>query len=161
MKIFNHQQNWKFILGLTFSFAVTAPLLAVAETVSKPSSPSTKTNQAEIEIPRSVFTIPAKAGDGRDPFFPLSRRMVVEAKPDKATETPAPAPVAVSLKGIARGAGGKRYALINDKTFTVGDENEVLIDNSRVRIRCIEIKEDSVIIEQNGARQELRMRPGF
>lgn len=151
----------KIFLGLTFSLAVTVPLLAVAETVSKPSSPSTKTNQAEIEVPRSVFTIPTKAGDGRDPFFPLSRRMVVEAKPDNSAETPTPVPVALSLKGISRGAGSKRYALINDKTFTVGDESEVVINNSRVRIHCIEIKEDSVIVEVNGARQELRMRPGI
>lgn len=161
MKKFNHQQNWTHILGIALSFAVSMPLLAAAEADSKQINASAKTNQAAIEIPRSVFTIPVKAADGRDPFFPLSRRMVVETKPGKIGETPTPPPVAVSLKGISRGAGNKRFALINDKTFTVDDEHEVVMNNSRVRIHCIEIKEDSVIVEVNGVRQELRMRPGL
>jgi hypothetical protein len=159
MKKSQHQLNGLLIVGAVLSSITAMPFIALAETGSKKSSPSAQTNSDTIDVPRSIFTIPVKAGDGRDPFFP--RRTVVEAKPDKGGETPKPTAVSLSLKGISRGIGTRRYALINDKTFTVGDEHEVVVNNSRVRVNCIEIKEDSVIIEMNGVRQELRMRPGI
>jgi hypothetical protein len=161
MKKSHHQLNGLLIAGVVFSFTTATPFFALAETSAKKSSPSAQTTSDAIEVPRSLFTIPTKVGDGRDPFFPVSRRMVVEAKPDKGGDTPKPAAVSLLLKGISRGAGTKRYALINDKTFTVGDEHEVVVNNSRARVHCIEIKEDSVLIEINGTRQELRMRPGI
>lgn len=160
MKKSYHHFNGLLIASGILLFMAAIPSLAVAETGSKSSSSSGQTNAA-IVVPRSEFVLPTKASDGRDPFFPLSARINVSTKPEKTTEVPQPATVAMTLKGIARGVGTKRYALINDKTFTVGDEHEVLVSNSRVRVHCIEIKEDSVIIEINGARQELRMRPGI
>ena len=157
----SHQQlNGLLIVGLVLSVVTAATFTARADAGSKKSGPSTHANSDAIEVPRSVFTIPAKASDGRDPFFPLSRRMVVEAKPNNG-DTPKSAPVSLTLKGIARTPDKKRFAMINDKTFSAGEEREVMINNSRVRVHCVEIKEDSVVIEVNGERKELRMRPGL
>ena len=108
-----------------------------------------------VQVPKSVFAIPSEASEGRDPFFPLSRRWVVNSAP-KNTDNVKVAPVSLALKGIS-GTELKRYALINDKTFEAGEEREI----NRVRVRCIQIREDSVTVEVNGARQELRLRPGL
>jgi hypothetical protein len=70
------------------------------------------------------------------------------------------APVALTLKGVS-GTEGRRFALINDKTFAAGEEREIAVGNGRVRVHCLDIREDSVTVEVNGSRQELRLRPGL
>jgi type II secretory pathway component PulC len=155
----NHQLNGLLITSVALTLMTAAPLVTLAQTRSKTGNSTTQTNAETNVVPRSVFAIPTRAGDGRDPFFPLSRRMVVEAQTNKAGDTPKSAPVSLVLKGIAH-SGKDRYALINDKTFKAGEEGEVVMNNSRVRVHCLEIMEDSVVVEVNGTRQELRMRPG-
>jgi len=156
----NHQLNGLLITSVVLSLVTAVPLVTLAEARSKKGDPKTQANADAIEVPRSVFIIPSRAGDGRDPFFPLSRRMVVEAQPSKSGDTPKSEPISLVLKGISRN-DRNRFALINDKTFTAGEEREVVMNNSRVRVHCLEIKEDSVVVEVNGARKELRMRPGI
>jgi hypothetical protein len=129
---------------------------------SKPKQETNKTAPTKadvIEVPRSEFVFPAKAGDGRDPFFPLSTRIRAEGKPANST-TPKPVSVSLTLNGIS-GTESKRFALINGKTFVVGDQLEVPIGDARVRVLCVEIREDSTIVEVNGSRQELRLKPGI
>lgn len=158
----NHhlQLNGLILTSVVFVSAAVAPVAALAETSLQKAGAAAPTNSAAIEIPHSTFVIPTRPSDGRDPFFPLSRRLVVETQPDKGADIPKVAPVSLTLKGISRNPDNKRFALINDKTFASGEEGEVVMNNSRFRIHCIEIKEDSVVVEVNGARQELRMRPG-
>ena len=55
----------------------------------------------------------------------------------------------------------RRLCLINNGTFAEGEEGEVITAEGKVRIRCIKIKEDSVLIEAGGERQELRLRKGL
>jgi hypothetical protein len=120
---------------------------------------ATNAAPAAVEVPKSTFNIPTAAAEGRDPFFPLSRKNVVEVSPDP-TPTPKPAPLTLVLKGVG-GNESKRFALINDKTFAAGEEREVAIGNTRANVLCVEIREDSVVIEVNGARQQLRLRQGL
>jgi len=137
---------------------VAIPVLAESKPTTN-NKPSVNAKSDAIEVPRSEFSIPSKAGDGRDPFFPLSRRLIVEAKP-KSDGGPKPVSVSLLLKGIAN-SGNKRFALINDKTFEAGEERDVPFGTSKVRVLCVEIGEDSAIVEVNGGRQELRLKPGL
>ena len=61
----------------------------------------------------------------------------------------------ISVKGMSA-AGGKKLVIINQSTFEVGEGGEIRTPNGRVYIRCLEIKANSVIVEINGQKQELR-----
>ncbi len=114
---------------------------------------------AKIEIPKSEFVIPSAPGEGRDPFFPDSTRVLLAQKP--ATDKPGTkvtAPVMFTLKAITA-SGGRRVASINNRPFEAGEEGEIAFGPSRIRVRCVEVREDSVLIEVDGQTQELRLRP--
>lgn len=98
----------------------------------------------------SVFVIPASARDGRDPFFPESLRPYEEAVSSKS---PLGAN-AFSVKGLSV-EHGHAMVIINNHTFAVGDEGDVLAAGKRVHIRLAEIRADVVVIEVNGTRREL------
>ena len=112
---------------------------------------------AEIEIPQSLFTIPATAKEGRNPFFPRSTATLPQ--PTKPVESLADLRSLV-LNGIT--SRPKATVMINNKTFEKGEEGEVkLPGGGKVLIRCEEIKEDSAIILISGTqRRELRLRTG-
>ncbi len=79
---------------------------------------------------------------------------------------PTNAPVVVTadlrLNGIS-GSAEHRLAIVNNRTFEAGEEGEVLSGSERVRIRCVEIKADAVVIQfvSGGTRRELRFRRGL
>ena len=104
---------------------------------------ATNTNSAPVKltIPQSVFV--DEAGTGKDPFFPLSTRRT------KRVETGKPLPVRdystlLKLTGIAGGA--RPIATINNRTFAVGEEQDVPIEGGKVKIRVLEIREKSVLV---------------
>jgi len=144
------------LLGLTFTArAAQTPPAAAAQ-----AKPTTNAAPAELEPPKSVFVIPATSEEGKDPFFPLSTRLR-PAPPvvTPATTNVAPAVVQLDLKGIS-GAVDRRFAIINNRTFEVGEEGEVAVNSGRVRVVCKEIKDDSVRVLVNGQERTLRLRPG-
>lgn len=125
-------------------------------------TPRPKTTNAApstVEVPKSIFVVPSSPSEGRDPFFPLSRRLVADVPPSNG-EVPKPPTVALTLKGVS-GTESRRFALINDKTFALDEEREVSVGTTKYRVHCIEIREDSVIVDVNGTRLELRLRPGL
>lgn len=99
----------------------------------------------------------------RDPFFPSSKRRqpVVVSKTDPNIPPPKPV-VELVLKGISKSAN-RKFALINDQTFEVGEENQVKTPNGLVKVKCVEIREDSavVITGPDGERKELRLQQGL
>jgi hypothetical protein len=101
---------------------------------------------------RSVFVMPANPQEGRDPFFPESTRPYEEA----VTTSPVADLSAFSLKGISV-ERGHAMAIINNHTFAVGDEGDVLTAGKRVHVRVIEIRSGAVVIDVNGARRELTL----
>lgn len=119
-------------------------------------SASIATNSPSTDsIPQSIFTIPATPSQGRDPFFP-NLTDIDHATPDKSDEkTIVPK---LSLQGIS-GSAERRLAVIGGHSFAVGEEGDVLTPGGRVKIRCLEINETSVVIEIGGQRQELRFLP--
>jgi hypothetical protein len=118
-------------------------------------------SNAEPAIPLSVFVMPATREEGKDPFFPRSMHPYGSA-PVKASTNKEPVQVVLDLKfnGLS-GTVEHRLAIINGRTFDQGEEAEVRSGAARVRVKCVEIKTDYVIIEAAGQRQVLRLRTGL
>lgn len=68
----------------------------------------------------------------------------------------------LELKGIS-GSGNSRFALINNQTVSVGESAKVKLGDSVVKVKCLEIHDDSVIVSLDGAsdRRRLRLRGGL
>ena len=147
------------LLGLTLTTRAAQTPPAPADKAKA----TTNAAPAELELPKSVFIIPATSEEGKDPFFPLSTRL--HPPPPVVTPTTtnvAPAVVQLvqlDLKGIS-GAANHRLAIINNQTFEVGEEGEVAVNPGRVRVVCKEIKDDSVLVFVNGQARTLHLRPG-
>jgi hypothetical protein len=125
------------------SAAVVTVLPVAAAPVAQPAAPEVVT--------QSVFVIPTNAREGRDPFFPNSTRLFE----DTVSKTPPVGDVSsLVLRGIS-GSPGHRLAIINNHTFAAGDEGEVVTPHTRIHIRCVEIKDNSVVVESGGQRHEL------
>ncbi|MDB6054875.1 MAG: hypothetical protein JWN25_2398 [Verrucomicrobiales bacterium] len=102
---------------------------------------------------------------GKDPFFPRSKRKAkaaVAVDPSKAAETPVVAPIALlSLKGIS--GSSRKLALINNQTFARGETSTVKTTNGNMRVKCVEIKDKSVVVQINDdpRNQVLYLKEGF
>jgi hypothetical protein len=147
--------------------AVLIGLALAARAAQTPAAPAgtgkaaPNASSAEPELPKSIFVIPPTPEEGKDPFFPLSTRLrrlppVVTTATTNLTTTV----VHLKLKGFS-GPAAHRLAIINNRTFEVGEEGEVVVDSGRVRILCKEIKDDTVRVLVNGQEQTLRMWQGF
>ena len=122
---------------------------------------ATNAAPAQPEIPKSVFIIPATPQEGKDPFFPRSMRLFASTVVKTNLQpTAVPIPVELHLNGIS-GTADRRLAIINNHTFETNEEGEVPTNPGRARIRCLEIKADSVLIQVGGEQRVLRLRPGF
>jgi len=105
----------------------------------------------KTETIRSVFILPSNPKEGRDPFFPDSDRPyeIAAAANPQAGKT-----ISLVVK-VFSGPLNHRLAIINNHTFGVGDEGSVITPSGRIRLRCIEIKTNSVVIETGNQRLEL------
>ncbi len=99
---------------------------------------------------RSVFTLPAGVHEGRDPFFPESTRPYEEVAASKHTMDV----TAFVIKGLSI-EHGRPMVIINNHTFAVGDEGDVLTTSGRVHLHLVEIRHAAAVIEVNGSRREL------
>jgi len=63
------------------------------------------------------------------------------------------------LRGIS-GPARQRMALINDRYFLKGDEKEVDLKDKSARVRCVEILEDSVVVQTDGSSNRIILRMG-
>ncbi|HWH71698.1 MAG TPA: hypothetical protein VNT26_20155 [Candidatus Sulfotelmatobacter sp.] len=125
---------------------------------AKPAAPTAvRTNTASaLEVPKSVFVVPTSPKEGRNPFFPLSSMGYQAPKPKENQIDPS----AFVLNGIT--SPPKRTAMINGRTFEVGEEGEVRGQGgTKVLIRCLEIRTDSAVISAGGQRRELHFRSGL
>jgi hypothetical protein len=111
------------------------------------------TNSVPAEAPKSVFVMPSKPQEGRDPFFPNSMRPYEAAM---AAHRHSDAVASLKLKGVS-GDPSHRLVIINDQTFAEGDVEDVTTSAGRIQVRCIEIKPGSAIVEADGQRVELSL----
>jgi hypothetical protein len=149
------------------AFACFAWMGATAQARSQPASPSAAPKAAvanaaptTLPIPPSVFVLPTNPSEGRDPFFPNSTHGF-PTPPVKTTNPVVVVPVVeLTLKGIS-GPVEHRFAIINNRTFSAGVEGEVPTSAGPVKIRCLEIKEESVTVQVGSTRQVLHLRSGI
>lgn len=123
-----------------------------------PAPVATNAVAVPTNVLRSVFVVPTTETEGRDPFFPDSSPQVAQAPtatPGQAAETTRA--VELSLQGFS-GSGEHRLAIINERSFSAGEQGIVSTGSGRIGIRCIELKTNSVIVEVGGERRELRFR---
>jgi hypothetical protein len=75
-----------------------------------------------------------------------------------AATAPPPRYTELTLKNIS-GPRKHRFALINNQTFAPGDSAKVRMRDNEVVVRCIEIKDSSVVVSVDGqpGQQELRL----
>ncbi len=109
--------------------------------------------------PKSVFILPTKPEEGRDPFFPNSTRPYQEAQ----ALHPVNVPVVPTLKveTILVNQDGKAFAVINDQTFAAGDEGDVITQTGRrVHLRCLAIdpRKNTVTVETGGVQVTLNYK---
>lgn len=117
----------------------------------------------ELKFPQSVFTMPTRPEEGRDPFFPKSQRPYARATTAATTNAaPVTRALLLELKGLM-GPPTRRLATINNQTFAVGDEAEVSTTAGRLLVRCLEIRNRSVVVEAGTPpqRMELFLRERF
>lgn len=141
------------LLGLAFA---TGAAPAPAASSARAQAP-TNAAPAEPEPPKSVFIASPTAQQGKDPFFPDSVRT---RKVPVLTPTTTNLPVVVvelDLKGIS-GTADRPLAIINNQTFATNEEAAVPTSSGSVRVRCLEIKADSVRVLINGQERTLRLR---
>ena len=110
-----------------------------------------KAEAAKPAPSRSVFVMPTGVREGRDPFFPESARPYEDMAATKHTVEAN----SFTIKGYSM-ERGRAMVIINNHTFSLGDEGDVLTTSGRVHLRLTEIRHNSVIIEVNGSTRELR-----
>jgi len=110
--------------------------------------------------PLSVFV--NNPGFGKDPFFPKSSRIPL-VKTNDVTEILAPPPAVpdeIILKGINL-LKDRRFCILNNRTIGLGEEFDLKLKGKVYKVRCVEIKDNSVVISVNGTSKELPLRKGL
>jgi len=92
---------------------------------------------------------------GKDPFFPESTRRKVT--PTNGSEVVRVPTASLELKGLS-GPEHRRLAIINNYTFGVGEEYDIRLDDKSVKVRCLQIRDDSVVVTVGGITRELHLK---
>jgi hypothetical protein len=127
-------------------------LLSVSGFRADAAQPSIPTQEA-VALPKSVFVDDVAVG--KDPFFPRSTRRGPQVKEVVTSIESTPD---LQLKGVS-GTATRRLAIINNKTFEVGEEGEIKLKGQSVRVKCVEIKDKSVLVKINGTDREIFLSP--
>jgi hypothetical protein len=135
--------------------AVFTPVHAATSNVAVGATTNAPTAApAELVVPRSHFG--SVLDGGKDPFYPGSTRFqrVIPVAPTN------PVPVVtleVQINGFS-GTAARPLVIINSVTFGEGDQQMVTTTAGRAEVRCLEIRsqEQTILIEINGQRRELK-----
>jgi hypothetical protein len=145
------------LASLIFSAALVLPGAPLPVTPpTAPAALATNKVAAPQPPPRSVFV--DVVGQGKDPFFPQSTRRSQPGKGTAVVSAPAVIELLV-LKGIT-GTKNRRFAIINNEVFGVGEEHDLTLAGQRLNLRCEQINETSVVVSIKGQtdRKELKLR---
>ena len=150
-------------LGFLKGWKGALVVLLLWRAVASPNAQPQSTNASATNAPlaQSVFlSNPKGPQEGVDPFFPRSKRPYFGTPvPIVAPTNVEPVVVAVDLKLKAiSGLPEHRLALINNHTFEAGEEGEIATTTGRMRIRCLEITQDSAVVQVGAERRELHLR---
>lgn len=87
---------------------------------------------------------PAQIAEGDQQVAAFKPRLIAPPKPAAK-----PLPPGLILKGIS-GTPGRRFALINTKTFAKGDTQNIKLADRTLSVRCVEIRDASALITVQG-----------
>ncbi len=166
MKPIHNRFRWSARLVVASAFCLALATHAAdkpATAPAKPAKAATNAAPVQVEPAKSVFIMPANPQEGKDPFFPKSTRLfntVVVATTTTSTNHPVVVPVDLQLKGIS-GVAEHRLAIIGTRTFEVGEERILGTSSGRIRVRCLDITTDSVLIQVGDEQRILHLRPGI
>jgi hypothetical protein len=135
------------------ALALGGLLTAWAAPTTTPAPPA-----EEVVPPKSVFI--DRADFGKDPFFPTSERRGKVTTVRTNTFEPQANFRDLALKGIST-QKEKRLAIINNKTFEANEEAAVRVNGLLVNVKCIEVRDASVVISVNGVTKELFLGQKF
>lgn len=125
---------------------------------AKPAAPA----PALPVVPKAVFDLDSQTG--KDPFFPDSTRRLRDSARTGTNHVIASHGLLskLALKGISY-SKDRRLALINHMTLAEGEKFEFKIDSQKLMVRCLEIREHSVIVVSEGSKEvrELQLRKGL
>lgn len=143
-------------LGRSIGRAVAVGLVALSLGAARTQAAATPTNAVPTltlsDAFKSVFIDDPKFG--KDPFFPKStRRQPVATVSTPKPTTPAPSG-ALRVRGLSV-ANGRRLVIINTVTFAEGDEATIKVNNQPVRVKCVQIGDQSVLVHVNDVPTEL------
>jgi hypothetical protein len=143
-------------LSVIWGLALMLGLLSWARAAQPVPPPAPATPPApELQFVKSVFV--NSPAFGKDPFFPRSTRRGAVVSTNSSIET-LPSLTFLALKGIS-GPKTHRLAIINNRTFEVGEEAELKTGTQTVRVKCVEIRDDCVVVSINGLKQNLYLGP--
>ena len=109
----------------------------------------------EHQFVKSTFAhVPGAPGFGKDPFFPKSARFLGVVN---TTTEVAPTPLTAFKVNGTSGPKNHRLAIINNRTFEVGEEAEMKVMGQSFHVKCIEIRDDGVVVSVNGQTQKLSL----
>lgn len=152
------------LFGKRFRAALPALVLISSILAVRAGQPGAMPQVDEVALTKSVFVDDAKFG--KDPFFPKSKRHVPKVVvPIGVVADVSPFTQVLSslvLKGISS-LPGRRLALLNNKTLQAGEETEIKVNNQAFKIRCLEIREKSILLGMEGTTEtkEIRLRSGM
>jgi hypothetical protein len=140
-----------------FAAGTNANLKVHARTATVAAAPEGAVSSAP-ELPLSIFVVPQKVTEGKDPFFPNSSRVYGAGSSARATNAPS-IMADLTLKGIS-GTVEQPLAIINTTTFTTGEINEVLLKKGRIKVQCLEINmvAGTVLLQVGGDRRQLALQ---
>lgn len=160
------KNRWPQSIGFALIFACgqVATVAATPAPAAPPPAAPAAVAPAAVNVTKSVFLDDPKVA--RDPFFPKSERRQKITVHATNTTNAAPQPTTLlsqlTLKGFSN-ATNRRLALINGTTFEAGELADVRIGSQTVKVRCREIRQESVLVSIEGMNEtkELQLRKGI
>jgi hypothetical protein len=144
-------------MACALALALTAPLASAAATAAAPKTASGAPSVPDIRFLKSDFVSIPGPGFGKDPFWPKSIRtkpLTVAGPVDTG-----PSFGWLNYKGIS-GAKGHRLAIINNRTFEVGEEAVMKTPTGQsAKVKVVEIQDDGVTVSIGGQTQKLYLGP--
>jgi len=164
--------HWRALAGALVGLLAVAATSAVAAsgnvatnieghaTATRPQANAATSGQSVYvtpAAPQSVFVVPTKREEGKDPFYPRSVLVYGEDLTSKSNNAPPPV-VEFFLRGIS-GTDENPLAIVNNVTFGVGDELEVPTKAGKMKIRCLKINKEAgtAMVQAGGLIRELRL----
>jgi hypothetical protein len=163
----NPMKSLLFIIAVCV-WSVSAPNASSA-TPAPGKTNIVETVSTNVDLPRALLDrlskFDSESTKSRNPFFPGSKGQK-EATLNKPTTPVVPVVIIppedrLVLKGISGPTSG-RYALVNDKILTRGEEANIRTSSGPVKVKCLEITDSSVVLKINDQEKtkELRLRSG-